>query len=119
LLETANGEEIVAVKQLAELFNSKIRIVHITKKNGLTKVQDYNLSMLNVYLENQAHSFHWLPEYADKTQEINDFIKELDIDVLTMINYKHSFIEDILNEPVVKKIGFRPTVPFLVIPYVI
>ena len=36
--------------------------------------------------------------------------------MLVMVNYKHSFIESILNEPVVKKIGFQPMVPFLVIP---
>jgi nucleotide-binding universal stress UspA family protein len=110
------GEELQPIKRLAKLYNSQIRIVHITKKNKLSKKQDYNLSMLNVNFEEHAHSFHWMPNYADKTQEINDFIEELDINMLVMINYKHSFIENILNEPVVSKIGFSPTVPFLAIP---
>lgn len=110
------GEELLPIKQLSELYDSKIRIVHITKKSNLSKTQDYNIAMLSVYLENHSHSFHWMPDYAKKTQEINDFIEELDIDILAMINYEHSFIESIINEPIVNKIGFHPTIPFLVIP---
>lgn len=110
------GEELLAIKDLAELYNAKIRIVHITKKSNLTKTQDYNLSMLKVYLEDYPHSFHWMPDYAKKAQGINDFIKELEINILAMINYKHSLIEKIINEPIINKIGYNTTVPFLVIP---
>lgn len=110
------GEEVEVIKDVSELYDSKIRIVHITKTSNLTKTQDYNMAMLKVYLENHPHSFHWLPDYANKTKEINDFIKEYNINILAMVNYEHSFIEAILNEPVIKKIGFSPIVPFLVIP---
>lgn len=110
------GEELLPIKALSELHDSKIRIVHITKKTNLSKKQDYNLCMLKVNLENHPHSFHWMPDYSSKTKEINDFIEELNINILAMINYEHSFIENILNEPVVSNIGFSPTVPFLVVP---
>jgi hypothetical protein len=33
-----------------------------------------------------------------------------------MINPKHSFIEKIMKEPTIKKIGFHTKVPFLVLP---
>jgi hypothetical protein len=33
-----------------------------------------------------------------------------------MLSYKHSLIEKIIKEPVIKKIGLKPTIPFLVIP---
>lgn len=45
--------------------------------------------------------------------KINNFIKELQIDLLVMVNYKHSFLENIINEPVISKIGFHPITPFL------
>jgi MinD superfamily P-loop ATPase len=57
-----------------------------------------------------------MPDYAKKTQEINDFIEELGVNILVMINYKHSLIESIVKEPVIKKIGFKPIIPVLVIP---
>ncbi|WP_179006729.1 universal stress protein [Winogradskyella forsetii] len=113
------GEELLPIKHLADMNNSKIRIVHITKNSNLTSMQDYNLAMLKVYLENHPHTFHWMPDYANKVQEINDFIEELDINILVMINYQHSFIEKVMNEPVVHKIGFHPKIPFLAIPCVI
>ncbi|HIC31620.1 MAG TPA: universal stress protein, partial [Flavobacteriaceae bacterium] len=47
---------------------------------------------------------------------INTFISDLEIDLLVMVNYKHSILEKLLNEPVIKKIGFNPLIPFLVIP---
>lgn len=110
------GEVLLPLKHMASLFNSKLRIVHINEKDKLTAAQSNNLEMLKLYLKDYSCSFHWMPEYAKKTQEINNFIDELDINLLVMVNYKHSFIEDIIKEPVIKKIGFQPLIPLLVIP---
>ncbi|WP_299124351.1 universal stress protein [uncultured Winogradskyella sp.] len=110
------GEELDPLKRLSKLHNSKIRIVHINKEDDLSDLQSYNLAMLKAYLEDYPHSFHWMPDYGKKEQAIKDFIDELNINLLVMINYKHSFIESIVKEPVIKKLGFHPTIPFLVIP---
>ncbi|WP_396602013.1 universal stress protein [Algibacter sp. R77976] len=111
-----NVKEIEPLRQLADLYNSKIRIVHINVEEELNDVQEYNLFELESYLIDYEFSFHWMPKYAKKVSEINDFIEELNIDILVMINYKHDFIQKIINEPVIKKIGFKPKIPFLVIP---
>jgi nucleotide-binding universal stress UspA family protein len=110
------GDELLPLKQLSELFNSKIRIIHISAEDNLTESQDYNLAMLKANLEDYPHTFHWMSDYGKIEQAIKDFIEELDINMLTMIHYEHSFIESIIKEPIIKKIGFQPTVPFLVIP---
>ena len=110
------GEEILPLTLLADLYNCKIRIVHINKEDELSEKQEYNLNQLKTSLEDYPHSFHWMPDYGKKTQAINDFIEELQINILVMINYKHSFIEGLIKEPVIKKIGFQPTIPFMVIP---
>lgn len=109
-------KELKPLKQLADLFNSKIRIVHINVEEKLSDIQNYNLTMLKSFLRDYDYSFHWMPKYSKKTSEINDFIEELNIDMLAMINYKHSCIENMLKEPVIKKIGYHPNIPFLVIP---
>ena len=109
-------EELNPIKKLSKLHNSKIRVFHINEKDNLTEKQNYNLAMLKAYLEDYKHSFHWMVDYDKKDHAIKDFIKEFNINILTMINYKHSFIESITKEPIVKEIGFHPTVPFLVIP---
>lgn len=110
-----SDKELKPLKQIADLYNSKIRIVHINEEEILNDVQEYNLMMLQSFLNDYDYSLHWMPKYSSKTNEINDFVKELEINILAMINYKHSFIDKIINEPVIKKIGFHTNVPFLVI----
>ncbi|WP_458629125.1 universal stress protein [Winogradskyella sp. PC D3.3] len=110
------GDEITALQELAKLHNSKIKIVHINKKDELSESQDYHLEQLKIALKDYPHSFHWVPGDSKKDKVIRDFIEEYDINILVMINYKHSFIENIVKEPVIKNLGFHPTIPFLVIP---
>lgn len=109
-------KELKPIKDLADLFNSKIRIMHINVEPVLNDIQEYNFTMLKNYLEDYEHTFHWMPDYEKKANEINEFIQELEIDVLAMVNYKHNFIENLFKEPVIKKIGLHPIIPFLVIP---
>lgn len=108
--------ELNPLKNLAALFNSKIRIVHINKEDELNDIQEYNMVSLKNFLEDFDISFHWLPDYNKKAKEIKDFIDDLHIDILVMVNYKHSFLESLINEPVISKIGLHPIVPFLSIP---
>lgn len=110
------GAELQPLLDLADLYNSKIRILHINKEESISEAQDYNLDLLKVALENYDYSFHWMPDYSKKDEAIKDFIDELNINILVMINYKHSLIENLIKEPVIKKLGFQPTIPFLVIP---
>ncbi len=111
-----SDKELSPLKKMARLYNSKIRVVCVQHEGKLSDIQEKNCTKLEEYLSNYKSSFHFMPNYAKKTVEINDFIKELSIDILAMVNYKHSFIENIIKEPVIKKIGFHPTIPFLVIP---
>lgn len=111
-----NNSEIGPLSDIAELHNSKIRIAHINTEKRLNEIQEYNLETLKEYLDGFEFNLHWMPDFAKKSEAINIFIQELGIDILAMVNYKHSFIEKIIKEPVIKKLGFHPTIPFLVIP---
>jgi len=111
-----DNKELRPLKDLVELNDSKIKIVHINVEPHLNEIQQYNYVMLKDYLNGYEHSFHWMPDYSTKTNEISEFINDLKIHILVMINYKHSILENIINEPVIKKLGTRPIIPFLVIP---
>ncbi|MBJ7881130.1 universal stress protein [Gelidibacter salicanalis] len=110
------GEEIMRVKQLAELHESTIDILHINKKDTLSDIQNSNLESLKTSLKDFEFNFNWMPDYNTKAHAITDFIKDNDINILTMINYEHSFIENLIKEPVIKKLGFHSRIPFMVIP---
>lgn len=109
-------QELKALIGFADLFRAHIYVVHINLKDDLSQIQQNNMRTLQNHLEHHQHTFHWMDKSGTKSDEINNFIAEFNIDVLAMVNYRHSFIENIMKEPVIKKIGFMPTVPFLVIP---
>ena len=111
-----DNKELKPLKDLVELNDSKIKIVHINVEPHLNEIQEYNHVMLKDYLKDYEHSFHWMPDYSTKADEISEFINDLKIHILVMINYKHSILENIINEPVIKKLGTRPVIPFLIIP---
>lgn len=109
-------KELQALLDFADLFKAHIYVLHINLQEELTDVQQSNMRALQSHLENNEHTFHWMDKTGTKSAEINEFIDDFKIDLLAMVNYKHSFIENIMKEPVIKKIGFKLTVPFLVIP---
>ncbi|MFD2564343.1 universal stress protein [Aquimarina rubra] len=110
------AEELKPLLDIASLFNSNIRIFHINEEEKLDDIQEHNYTSLKNHLADFTHSIHWISKGGQKSKLINDFIDDLDIDLLVMVNYRHSLMENITHEPVIKKIGFHPSVPFLVIP---
>lgn len=109
-------EELEPLMEMASLFKSNIKIMHIHEEEKLDETQEYNYTMLKKYLHSFKHSMHWVPKSNKKSKLINDFIEKMNVDMLVMVNYKHSMVARITHEPVVKKIGFHLSVPFLVIP---
>ncbi|MDY8134911.1 universal stress protein [Aquimarina sp. 2201CG5-10] len=108
--------EITPILNLAKRSNAIIRMIHIYRKPKLSYVQKYNSSTLEAFFKNVKYDFHVIPEFSTIEKGIQAFIEELDIDVLTMINYKHSFLERLTREPIIKKITFHLQIPFLIIP---
>ncbi|WP_160114553.1 universal stress protein [Aquimarina sp. AU474] len=109
-------EDLKPLMYIASLFDANIRVFHIHEEEKLDEIQEYNYHTLKKYLEDFTYSIHWISKLNQKAFLINDFIDQLDIDLLAMINYRHSLIETIAHEPVIKKLGFRSSVPFLIIP---
>lgn len=100
----------------AALHHAHIHVLHINVEKRLSETQNKNLTHLQELLKDTDHSFHWVPAYDKKYDVINDFINDQNIDVLAMFNYKHSIIETMTKEPIIKSIGYHPTIPFLIIP---
>lgn len=108
--------ELQPLKTMLSLHNSRVRILHINEEETLSEEQEANYENLKTQLKDYNYSFHWMPEYSTKENEIKEFIEDLEIDMLAMVNHKKSWIERIATKPVIKKIGFHPFVPFLVLP---
>lgn len=111
------GDEILPLISLAKLQKSNLEILHINGPDDLTEKQQVNLNTLTQLLKDQPHNVHWIPEIGTKEEIISAFIEENNINLITMINYEHSFLEYVLNEPVIKKMGYHSLIPFMVIPH--
>lgn len=110
-----DAQMLKPLQDFAALYDAHINVLHINVEESLSDEQNKNMIMLKESLKGHEHSFHWMPSYNKKSEVINDFIEDLNIDILTMFNYKHSIIETITKEPIIKNIGYRPTIPFLII----
>ena len=101
---------------MADFFNAHLSIMHINEEENLNTFQKSNMNVLDDYLGSVSHSFHWMPYETDKSDVIRLFLRELKSDMLAMINYDHRLFEELVREPVVKRLAFNSEVPLLVIP---
>ncbi len=108
--------ELEPLMDLALTFKATIRIVHVQPEiKALTELQQFNLSMLRKYLKGTEHYVHTISELNSISNTLEIFANELDIHLLAMLNYPHSFMEKMTHEPIIKNIAFHTQIPLLVI----
>ncbi|MGF1557836.1 MAG: universal stress protein [Flavobacteriaceae bacterium] len=95
---------------------SRIAVMHVSTGYELTEVQQRNKAKLDKMLSKIAHLFHELPDQT-VIDGINSFQMEKRMNLLVMIQNKHTFLERLFIEPVIKKLGFHVNIPFMVIPH--
>ncbi|TAI47126.1 universal stress protein [Flagellimonas allohymeniacidonis] len=109
--------ELQPLVDLAQMFNATIRVVHVQYKiKALSELQQFNLNMLRRYLDGTEHYVHTVSELNSVSQTLEIFSEELDIHLLALLNYQHSYMEKMTREPIVKRTAFHTQIPLLVIP---
>ncbi len=107
---------MLPLTSLAANLNASIHIVHINESEELDKYQQANKDMLAEFFEPIEHQFHWMPYFSGKSDVIQYFLKEFDMSMLALVHYKHGFLEELIREPVVKRVAFHSKIPLLVMP---
>lgn len=106
--------ELKFLSNLAKCFVSKINFLYVSKFPALSLRQNDNKAFLETsFCENQV-SFHQ-DAGTNVTKAINTFIIENPIDMLVMVNTRHSYLENILYQSTIEKIGLKIDIPFLVL----
>ena len=109
--------ELGPLIEMAKSFKAAIRIVHVQYEiKSLTEVQQFNLNMLRKYLNGVEHYVHTVSELNSVSKTLEIFTNELDIHLLAMLNYQHSYMEKMTREPVIRRVAFHTKIPLLVIP---
>lgn len=94
-------------------FRSNIHMLYIDPVKKLSLRQEDNQEFLRNCLPKANLIFETTPE-RDKTIAITKYIVHNDIDMLVLVNSRHSYLEDMLYQSTIDKIGLHIKIPFLV-----
>ena len=95
---------------------SRVEVLNASYGYELSEEQKKNKDKLSEILKDTAHLFHdWSNQGV--IEAINKFQLKHKSNMLVMIQNKHTFVERLFIEPVIKKISFHITIPFMVIPH--
>lgn len=111
-----DAEMLQPLKQMASNFDATIRIMHITEEKELNKFQEANMYILDEYMHILKHTLHWVPSFASKSEVIGQFLEDMNVDMLAMVNFEHSPLAQLMREPVIKHLAFHIHIPLLVLP---
>lgn len=92
-----------------------LNILYMSYGYDLSDQQQKNKKILENYFEKVSHLFHNVSNQT-VAEGIANFQLKTRINLLIMINNKHSFFENLFFKSTVNQIGFHLNVPFLVIP---
>jgi nucleotide-binding universal stress UspA family protein len=105
-------EELMPLIQIAELFHSKIDILHLIEEDFLSKDQENNKAFVDTCFKYVSHEFVDLEKH-DFFETVENYIKNNDIKLLAMMGRKHSFFERLFVRHNVETFGFKVDVPML------
>jgi nucleotide-binding universal stress UspA family protein len=103
------------LKTIAAVYKSKLHVLHVSYSRDLNQEEINNKLKLERLLVDFNDTYHNVKD-QEITEAINEFQKSTYVQLLMMINNKHSFFENLFFKPVISQIGFHLNVPFLVIP---
>lgn len=105
--------ELKLLNTLAAEFKSEVHCLYISDFEELSHRQIDNKQFLQESLPN-AYLFDERTPVKNKGEAIMEYILEKDINLLVMVNARHSYLEDLLYRSTVVDIGLHPKIPFMV-----
>jgi len=106
--------EMKFLSMLVKQYVAKVNFLYLSDAKVLSYRQQDNRSFVSLCFEDERISF--LQESGkDIAEAINEIIEKSAIDMLVMINHRHSYLENILYRSTIEKIGLEINIPFLVL----
>lgn len=109
------NHHINPILDIIALYNTRINILHASYGYELSEEQEKNKKILEKYFKKSTYLFQSV-NHQTVEEGINNFQLKARINLLVMINNKHSFFENLFFKNTINQIGFHLNIPFLVIP---
>jgi nucleotide-binding universal stress UspA family protein len=100
---------------IAKNHTSRVHVLHVSYGYDLTEAQKKNKENLENKLKKVAYIFHDV-SHENVEDAITEFQIKNKVNMLFMINNKHSFFENLFFKKLIHHIGFHVNIPFLVVP---
>lgn len=106
--------ELKIISEIARTYGTEVHLLYISNFPVESYRQKDNQIFIKEQFLNIKYHCHQVPE-TDKISAITNFIEKMKIDLLVMVNSRHTYLEDILLQGTIEKISLYPKIPFLVL----
>jgi len=93
-------------------FRAKIDMLYVTNCDKLSMRQEDNMQFIKDALCNNDTSFN-IVNNKNFIEAINNYIKDNNIDMLVMVNTRHSYLENILFKTAIDILSLNIQIPLL------
>lgn len=104
--------ELKLLCEMASPFKGEIDMVYISKTEKLSLRQEDNKNFIKNELNKNQVNFITIKN-KDITKAIFNYVESKNIDMIVMVNTRHSFLENILYQSTIDKISLQLNIPFL------
>ncbi len=113
-LTNYKDNELITAIKMVKMNKAKLIVLHVKEEYDLTASQEENKMALYRRLDGLSTTLTELKGSLMPNAILN-YVQKNEIDLLMMMNRKHSFFERIFEKQNVDQIGFHIKIPFLVI----
>lgn len=113
--EIYNHSSMKALGQLAAIFNSDVSVLNVISGSEVTANAEIQNSLQLAHALKHIRHTYYRTQHPEIIAGINAFVKQHDIQLLTMIARRHSMLSRIFHEPQTKAMAFHTEVPLLVL----
>lgn len=106
--------ELKLLCEMADSFRAAVTMLYIDPVEHLSLRQEDNMQFLKECLYKPKLYFETGPQ-EDKAKVILDYISKHDVQLLVMVNSRHSYVEDMLYPSTIDKLGMELRIPFMVL----
>ena len=106
-------EELKILRKIITLNKSSLQIFHLADQNHLVYDADDNIDFFNKNFSDLRHEFVETAK-DDMFNVVHDYIEKNNIDMLVIMNKKHSFLERLFTRHAVETFAFKIDIPLLV-----
>lgn len=102
--------------ELIKTWRAQIMVLHVAQEFKLSEKQLANKKILKERFSDIHPLFYKVTIKSTVANAITEFTKEQAAEMICLVQYRHTFMEKLTQEPVVKKVGFNAEVPLLILP---